>query len=71
MNVLYEVLFIISLNIYKMAEKLIESLEDDPSMEERELMDMFIRQFSKRYEFHDPKYRTLLEKIVTQRLEIE
>ena len=54
-----------------MAEKIIQSLEDDPSMQERELMDTFIRQFSKRYEFQDSKYRTLLEKIVTQRLEIE
>jgi hypothetical protein len=54
-----------------MAEKLLESLEDDPSMDERELMDIFIRQFSKRYEFHDTKYRNLLEKIVSQRLEIE
>jgi hypothetical protein len=68
---LYESIPIISLNIYNMAEKLLESLDDDPSMEERELMDMFIRQFSKRYEFRDTKYRNLLEKIVNQRLEIE
>lgn len=54
-----------------MAEKLLESLDDDPSMEERELMDVFIRQYSKRYDFQDSKYRKLLEKIVSQRLEIE
>jgi hypothetical protein len=63
-------LFYVSLHNLNMAEELLTSLNDTPNIAECRILDAFIRENSKQYQFSDPEFLEIIPSILLNRLTI-